>query len=132
MGKVAQVMNTQSLLAILAGQGRKHRWLASQLGVHESSVSRWVYGAKCVPLRRRAEIAGFLGVSPDGIDWNDAYWDALREERWKELQRRKTAARLLQAEGYQLDHAAGNIDPSSSGASRRSVSRRRAGRHGNP
>jgi plasmid maintenance system antidote protein VapI len=52
-----------SLLArYLHDQGRKQRWLAEQVGVHESLVSEWINGRRTLSELRAKQVARVLGV----------------------------------------------------------------------
>jgi len=64
-----------ALGAVLDAQGRRLVWVAGQLGVDSSTISRWRSGDRPIPERRRAQLAAILGVdaadllgapSPDG------------------------------------------------------------------
>lgn len=50
------------LTQFLRDQGRKQRWLAERLGVHESLVSEWVNGHRSISEHRARQIAAILGV----------------------------------------------------------------------
>lgn len=50
------------LTQFLRDQGRKQRWLADRLGVHESLVSEWVNGRRTISEHRARQIATVLGV----------------------------------------------------------------------
>jgi len=45
---------------------RSNKWLAEQIGVDKSHVSRWRNGLR-IPEPRRIEIAKALGISPDEL-----------------------------------------------------------------
>lgn len=49
--------------AVLAEQGRKKSWLAEQLHVDRSTVTRWVKGDTRPTLKKREVIANLLGKS---------------------------------------------------------------------
>lgn len=51
-----------ALAAILAETGHKQAWLAKQLNLHPSAVSRWVRGERPLPRRYQQPIARALGV----------------------------------------------------------------------
>lgn len=51
--------------ATLEFQGRSQRWLARQLGVHESYVSKVLKGERPMPEAWRSQIANALGLHPD-------------------------------------------------------------------
>lgn len=51
---------TTRLGQILREEGRRQSWLADQVGVHESLVSRWVHGLQ-VPEAMQGPIAEALG-----------------------------------------------------------------------
>ncbi len=46
----------------LKEQGRKQRWLADQVGIHESVVSDWVNGRRTVDELRARQISKIMGV----------------------------------------------------------------------
>lgn len=50
------------LTRVLRDQGRKQRWLADQIGTHESLVSEWVNGHRTISERRARQVADVLGV----------------------------------------------------------------------
>lgn len=52
----------------LKRQGRSQRWLAEQLGVHESVVSRWKRGLEMSPeqVTLACSLLSLVLVSPDG------------------------------------------------------------------
>lgn len=50
------------LAQFLRDQGRKQRWLAEQIGTHESLVSEWVNGRRTISERRARQVAQALGV----------------------------------------------------------------------
>lgn len=61
------------LQATLKTQGRKARWLAEKVGVHESLLSKAMKGQRTINAETAAKIADLLGVpffvlwrSPDG------------------------------------------------------------------
>ncbi|HEV7771714.1 MAG TPA: helix-turn-helix transcriptional regulator [Conexibacter sp.] len=53
-----------ALAGILARTGHKQAWLAKQLNLHPSSISRWVLGKRPIPRRYVQAIADALGVDP--------------------------------------------------------------------
>ncbi len=53
---------TNRIGPVLREQGRKQRWLADRVGVHESIVSDWVKGKRTVDAHRAGLIAEILGV----------------------------------------------------------------------
>lgn len=53
---------SKTLGETLNGQGRKGRWLASQVGVSESSISRLISGKQTVDEAVAKQIALILGV----------------------------------------------------------------------
>lgn len=56
-----------ALAEILAERGHKQAWLARQLNLHPSSVSRWVLGERRLPERYKQPIAVALGVDPERL-----------------------------------------------------------------
>jgi predicted transcriptional regulator len=50
------------LARILARQGRRLVWVAAQLDVDASTVSRWCSGDRPLPESRRQQLADLLGV----------------------------------------------------------------------
>jgi len=50
------------LAAVLENQGRKQRWLALQLGIHESIVSAWISGKRTLGEDRAKQVADTLGL----------------------------------------------------------------------
>lgn len=50
------------LAKFLRDSGRKQRWLAEQIGTHESLVSEWVNGRRTISERRARQVAAVLGV----------------------------------------------------------------------
>ncbi len=50
------------LAQVLRDQGRKQRWLAEQIGTHESLVSEWVNGRRSISEARGRQIADALGI----------------------------------------------------------------------
>ena len=61
MDKTERYRATQ-LAAILKSQGRHQRWLAKQIGVHESYLSRVVSGEKTLSQSKAEQVAALLGV----------------------------------------------------------------------
>jgi transcriptional regulator with XRE-family HTH domain len=55
-------MESSKLAQVLGEQGRKKSWLASQLQVDRSTVTRWVKGVSQPTRRNQANIAKLLGV----------------------------------------------------------------------
>jgi transcriptional regulator with XRE-family HTH domain len=55
------------LTDVLEAQGRKQRWLARRLGIHESLLSKYIYGVRPVPPgveRRAAELLDLPATVP--------------------------------------------------------------------
>ena len=50
------------LKVVLAEKGKTNRWLATQLGVSETTVSRWVKNKQQPPLKNLRKIASTLEV----------------------------------------------------------------------
>ncbi len=63
---------TSQIGPALKEQGRKQRWLAEQLGVHESIVSDWVNGRRTVDHLRAKQIARVLDI-PFYLLFNDTF-----------------------------------------------------------
>jgi transcriptional regulator with XRE-family HTH domain len=55
------------LQELIRERGLKQRWLAEQLGVHESEFSRWVLGVRPLSAERAQRIAEILDVPADQI-----------------------------------------------------------------
>ena len=55
---------------VLDEQGRKSRWLASQLGLAESTIWAWRTGHSTPPKNMQKRVAEVLGVSVDDL-WPD-------------------------------------------------------------
>lgn len=53
---------------VMDEQGRRLVWLAGELGVTVSTVSRWMSGDRRIPPSRRAQIASLLGVREEEIN----------------------------------------------------------------
>lgn len=53
-----------ALATLLAEKGHKQAWLAEQLNLHPSSISRWALGKRPIPRRYVQAIAEALGVDP--------------------------------------------------------------------
>lgn len=62
---IAPVPGRTNLEAVMTVQGRKQRWLADRLGVHESEVSRYMNGSKPMPVELVQQAAEILGVPPE-------------------------------------------------------------------
>ncbi|HEX9704438.1 MAG TPA: helix-turn-helix transcriptional regulator [Gemmatimonadales bacterium] len=60
-------MSRSRLGELLQDQGRGGRWVAAQLGVHESVVSRWAQGHRPIPEARVAQLAALLDVLPEAL-----------------------------------------------------------------
>jgi DNA-binding transcriptional regulator YdaS (Cro superfamily) len=56
-----------ALADILAETGRKQAWLADELNIHPSSVSRWVLGKRPLPMRYVQPIADALQVDANRL-----------------------------------------------------------------
>jgi DNA-binding transcriptional regulator YdaS (Cro superfamily) len=56
-----------TLAGILAETGRKQAWLADELNIHPSSVSRWILGRRPLPMRYVQPIADALQVEPSRL-----------------------------------------------------------------
>ncbi len=63
------------LAEVLEDQGRKQRWLASQIGIHESIVSDWINGRRTLSEDRAKQVAEALAIDfyllfpvPNGTD----------------------------------------------------------------
>ena len=59
------------VFAALQAQGRSQRWLAAQLGIHESQLSRYKDPGRAAPaelVRRAYGILGLPYVVPSGTD----------------------------------------------------------------
>ena len=56
----------------LKEQGRKQRWLADRIGVHESVVSDWVNGRRTVDQHRAKQIAEVMDI-PFYLLFNDTF-----------------------------------------------------------
>lgn len=54
-----------ALARIMDEQGRRSTWVAQQLRVDKSTVSRWKTGTRPIPQRRKLELARLLGESLD-------------------------------------------------------------------
>jgi DNA-binding transcriptional regulator YdaS (Cro superfamily) len=52
---------------VLAAQGRRSTWLADQLGVHRSTVTRWTNGQVRMPRTYVIQVAELLRVTEDQI-----------------------------------------------------------------
>lgn len=50
------------LAQVLRDQGRKQRWLAAEIGTHESLVSEWVNGRRTISEHRARQVAEVLGM----------------------------------------------------------------------
>ena len=50
------------LQALIRERGLKQRWLAEQLGVHESMLSKWLSGNRPLPREMAERIAEVLAV----------------------------------------------------------------------
>jgi transcriptional regulator with XRE-family HTH domain len=50
------------LAATLEGRGIKQRWLAEQLGIHESIVSDWTNGRRTLSESRARQVAKVIGI----------------------------------------------------------------------
>ncbi len=50
------------LAQVLRDQGRKQRWLAAEIGTHESLVSEWINGRRLIGEPRARQVAKALGV----------------------------------------------------------------------
>lgn len=61
MAKTERYRATQ-LAPILKSQGRHQRWLAKQLGIHESYLSRVISGEKSLSADKAERAAVLLGV----------------------------------------------------------------------
>lgn len=61
MDKTTRFRATQ-LAAVLKSQGRHQRWLAKQLGLHESYLSRVISGEKTLSIEQAERAASLLGV----------------------------------------------------------------------
>lgn len=59
-----------TLFEILKAQGRTQRWLAGQLGIHESLLSKYAQGHRKLPASIAEESARILGV-PVSIVYSD-------------------------------------------------------------
>lgn len=55
------------LRTVLLEQGRTQRWLAGQLGVHESLLSMWIAERRPMPAAMAPVIAGILAVPEAAI-----------------------------------------------------------------
>lgn len=62
MNDQSRRFRSKNLGATLVSQGRKGRWLAAQVGVSESSISRLMSGKQTVEERTAQQIAVILGV----------------------------------------------------------------------
>jgi DNA-binding transcriptional regulator YdaS (Cro superfamily) len=56
-----------ALADLLDDKGQKQAWLAKQLNLDPSSISRWVLGKRPIPPRYIDEIAGALRVDPQKL-----------------------------------------------------------------
>ena len=57
-----QTNNSTPLKTALDKQGRKYTWLADELAVDPSTVSKWISGRVLPAARKRERIAQLLGV----------------------------------------------------------------------
>jgi hypothetical protein len=55
------------LEVVLEEQGRSQRWLASQLGIHESSLSKYIRGTRAMPMGLINDAARILNVPVDRL-----------------------------------------------------------------
>lgn len=63
-----QVESTSTGLAqVLERQGRRRDWVAQQLGIDPTTVSRWCLGQRELPPERVPQLAALLGVTEDEI-----------------------------------------------------------------
>lgn len=53
---------TNRIGQVLRDQGRKQRWLAEQIGTHESLISEWVNGRRTISETRARQVADALGI----------------------------------------------------------------------
>jgi DNA-binding transcriptional regulator YdaS (Cro superfamily) len=67
LGSEAMSRPTTALAENLAGTGRKQAWLANELNIHPSSVSRWASGERPLPIRYVQPIADALQVEPSRL-----------------------------------------------------------------
>ena len=55
------------LAVVLDTQGRRREWVATRLGVSQSTVSLWCSGKRAIPPARVRELADLLGVHEEDI-----------------------------------------------------------------
>lgn len=60
-------LNATKLSLILSEQGRKKSWLAAQLKVDRSTITRWVKGETTPRKRRKTQIARLLDINVNEI-----------------------------------------------------------------
>ncbi len=65
--------------AVIEQQGRTRRWVAQQVKVSDSTVSRWCSGIMPIPSARLAQLAALLGVEESLITEQPAD-DARKQE----------------------------------------------------
>lgn len=58
---------TTPLARTLEAQGRRASWVATRLGVHRNTMSRWVNGREPIPSARVAQLARLLDVDPSEV-----------------------------------------------------------------
>lgn len=63
----SQRLGDTRLARTLAAQGRRASWVASALGVHRNTISRWVNGRDPIPPARVLQLAALLGVPTSAI-----------------------------------------------------------------
>ncbi len=80
MDELTRRMRSKNLGVTLAYQGRKGRWLASQVGVSESSISRLISGKQTTDERVARRISEILAVPIDVLFESAAAYETSASE----------------------------------------------------